>query len=163
MPLPVTPDIHLRDAPPVSATQPALVAQQIGKTIWIIDDSPTVRAVAALHLRAINVTVRPFGDGLEALMHLCQFPHDAPPLILLDLELPHMDGYKVARYLRTLPCCAQTVIVMISARNAVGDRLKSRLAGANDYLIKPFTYDTLLAVVLTYLGAAVPQTTERPV
>lgn len=160
--LPAIPGVRQRSKSPMSLSQPEIVTQLQGKAIWIIDDSPTIRAVTRFHLNRLGITVHPFGDGLEALIRLRQFPDEAPPLILVDLELPRMDGYTVVKSLRALLGSAQVKIVMISGRDAALDRLKGRLAGADDYLIKPITYDTLLTVALTYLGGMVPQISERP-
>jgi twitching motility two-component system response regulator PilG len=158
--LPAMPDIRPNGAIPRSVSQTAVLQFQ-GKTVWIIDDSPTIRAVTRFHLSRLGLTVCPFGDGLEALMHLRQFPDEVPHLILVDQELPRMDGHMVIQSLRSLPGSAQTKIVMISGRDATIDRLKGRLAGADDYLAKPVTYDRLLALTLAYLGEAVPQTSAR--
>jgi two-component system, chemotaxis family, chemotaxis protein CheY len=160
--LPAVPGIRRHGASPVSCTPPVISSQPVGKAVWIIDDSPTIRAVVTLHLSGMGIAVQPFDNGLDAFFHLRNHPDEAPPLILLDIELPRVDGYKVLQALRALPSCAETAIVMMSARDSVGDRLKSRLAGANTYLIKPVRPDTLLKVTLTYLGVMVPQAPGIP-
>lgn len=114
-----------------------------------------------MHLRHHGMTVHAFGDGIEAFRHLRHSPGDIPSLVLLDIQLPRMNGYKVAQTLRSLSCCAQTAIVMMSGRDAHLDQIEGKLAGANDYLIKPVTYERLLAVVFAYLGAQVSQRSER--
>jgi len=159
--LPTVPVLPRSGASPVSLS-PAHACQLQGHTIWIIDDSPTIRAVTAMHLRPVGIAVQPFGDGCEALLYLRHHPDEVPPLILLDLELPRLDGYAVARSLRSLACCARTAIVMLSARNAPGDQIRGRLAGVDEYLVKPVTSAALVTMALTYLGrAAASSSAER--
>ena len=79
-----------------------------------------------------------------------------PDLILLDIELPRMDGYEVARRLKSKPRFHSTVIVMLSRRDGVIDRLKGRLAGARDYITKPFKTQEIIAVAQAYLGVSTP-------
>jgi DNA-binding response OmpR family regulator len=64
-----------------------------------------------------------------------------------------MDGYEVARYFKTKEQFNNTVIVMLSKRDGVIDRLKGRLAGAKDYITKPFRTQEVMSVVHSYLGA----------
>ncbi len=160
MPLPAMPSAQRQDTSLVEGSQPAIISQP---HVWIIDDSPTIRAVMSMYLRCHRITVRAFGDGVEAFRHLRQYPGpgDIPSLVLLDIELPRIDGYQVAQTLRALSCCAQTAIVMMSGRDAHLDQIKGRLVGANDYLIKPVTYERLMAVVFAYLGVQMLQRAER--
>ncbi len=80
-----------------------------------------------------------------------------PNLVLLDIGLPKMDGYEVARRLKTKPQFANTVIIMLSRRDGVIDKLKGRLAGAKDYITKPFKAQEIVSIVESYLGVPVSQ------
>ena len=77
-----------------------------------------------------------------------------PALVFVDVCLPIIDGYGIIQRLKARPAFGQTMFVIISHYNGVLDRLKGRLAGAKDYLVKPLKTAELLAVVQTYLGAA---------
>src|SRR3989449_6488424 len=81
--------------------------------------------------------------------------HDALPiyLVLLDIGLPKMDGYEVARHLKTKQQFGNTTIVMISKRDGVIDRLKGRLAGAKDYITKPFKTQEVMTIVHSHLSS----------
>ncbi len=81
-----------------------------------------------------------------------------PDLILLDIFLPTMNGYEIARYLHSQPrLCA---IVIISRHDGIIDRLKGRLAGAKAYLSKPFTTQQIISVVALSLGIRHSMTRE---
>jgi DNA-binding response OmpR family regulator len=67
-----------------------------------------------------------------------------------------MDGYEVARRLKSKPQFSHTVIIMLSRRDGVIDRLKGRLAGAKDYMSKPFKTQDIISVVESYVGIPAP-------
>lgn len=81
-------------------------------------------------------------DGLEGLQAALR---DSPDLIVLDLNLPGLDGFSVLARLREAKCSARVLI--LTARGEVGDRVKGLKAGADDYLAKPFSMDELMARV----------------
>lgn len=120
-------------------------------SVWVIDDSATIRAIVTFHLRQRGILVQPFATGVHALHYRQVAP--VPQLILLDIELPHIDGYGVARSFRAWPSYAHTAIVLMSGRDSVMDRVKGRLIGANDYLSKPFTCQALVQMISCYLGS----------
>lgn len=125
----------------------------MSKLVMIIDDSLTVRKIIETSLRREGIPSVSYADGIEALRALGEQRHSIPDLVILDIELPKMDGYEVARHLRTKQQFGNTVIVMLSKRDGVIDRLKGRLAGAKDYITKPFKTQQILSVVHSYLGA----------
>src|SRR6266700_3703998 len=75
-----------------------------------------------------------------------------PDLIILDIGMPKMDGYAFARLLKSKPQFNHTVIIMLTSRDGVIDRLKGRLAGAKDYITKPFRTQELMDRLHLYLG-----------
>lgn len=79
-----------------------------------------------------------------------------PDLVFLDIGLPKMDGYEVACRLKIKPQFSNTVIVMLSRRDGMIDRLKGRLAGAKDYITKPFKTQDIISVTELYLGIPAP-------
>ncbi|GHO44284.1 response regulator transcription factor [Ktedonospora formicarum] len=124
------------------------------KFVMVIDDSTTVRKIIETCLGREGFLVQGCADGVEAMRWLTQPGAQIPDLILLDIGLPKMDGYEVARRLKTKPQFANTVIVMLSRRDGVIDRLKGRLAGAKDYVTKPFKTQEIIAIIESYLGTS---------
>ncbi|MCW2872556.1 response regulator transcription factor [Actinacidiphila oryziradicis] len=108
--------------------------------ILIVDDEPAVREALRRSLAFEGYEAALAADGLAALEQVGQYQPDA---IILDVLMPRMDGLTTARRLRaggvTVP------ILMLTARDTVGDRVTGLDAGADDYLVKPFELDELLA------------------
>jgi len=123
----------------------------MSKLVMVIDDSATVCKIIETCLRREGFEVKTFNDGVEAVRWLTEPQSPIPDLVLLDIELPKMDGYEVARRLKTKQRFHDTVIVMLSRRDGVIDRLKGRLVGAKDYVSKPFKTQDIIAIMQTYL------------
>ncbi|MBV9257532.1 MAG: response regulator [Ktedonobacteraceae bacterium] len=123
----------------------------MNKLVMVIDDSATVRKIIETCLRREGFEVKTFNDGVEAVKWLTEPQAPVPNLLLLDIELPKMDGYEVARLLKTKQRFHDTVIVMLSRRDGVIDRIKGRLVGARDYISKPFKTQDIIAITQTYL------------
>lgn len=128
----------------------------MSKLVMVIDDSATVRKIVETCLRREGFDVKSFPDGVEAMRWLTEPEARIPDLVILDIGLPKMDGYEVARRLKTKPQFSNTVIVMLSRRDGMIDKLKGRLAGAKDYLTKPFKTQDIIAVIESHLGAPTP-------
>ncbi len=125
----------------------------MNKFIMVIDDSPTVRKIIETCLRREDFDVRGFTDGVEAMHWITNAPEARiPDLVLLDINLPKMDGYEVARRFKTKGAFNNTVIIMLSRRDSVIDRLKGRLAGAKDYITKPFKTQEIVSIVQEQLN-----------
>ncbi len=127
----------------------------MSKLVMVIDDSPTVRKIIETCLKREGFAVAAFADGIEALQSLTHPQARIPDLVVLDIGLPKMDGYEVARRLKTKPQFSNTIIIMLSRRDGIIDRLKGRLAGAREYLIKPFKTQDFINVIESYLGTPV--------
>jgi twitching motility two-component system response regulator PilG len=125
------------------------------KLVMVIDDSPTIRKIVETCLKREGFTVAAFADGIEAMQALTSPRARVPDLVVLDIGLPKMDGYEVARCLKTKPQFSNTIIIMLSRRDGIIDRLKGRLAGAREYLIKPFKTQDFINVIESYLGVPV--------
>jgi two-component system, OmpR family, response regulator MprA len=108
--------------------------------ILVVDDEPTVRAALQRALALERYEVDLAADGHEALERLAAFPPDA---VLLDVAMPRLDGLEVCRRLRAAG--DQTPVLMLTARDAVDDRVEGLDAGADDYLVKPFALRELQA------------------
>lgn len=128
----------------------------MSKFVMVIDDSATVRKIIETCLSREGFQVVGFPDGVEAMKWLTQPQSRIPDLIILDINLPKMDGYEVARRLKSKPQFNNTIIIMLSRRDGVIDRLKGRLAGAKDYLTKPFKTQDVISVIESYLGVPAP-------
>ncbi len=128
----------------------------MSKLVMVIDDSTTVRKIIETCLGRQGFHVVGFPDGVEAMRWLMEPPSRVPDLVLLDIGLPKMDGYEVARRLKIKPQFSNTVIVMLSRRDGMIDRLKGRLAGAKDYITKPFKTQDVISVTESYLGVPAP-------
>ncbi len=85
---------------------------------------------------------------------LAEAARSGPDLILLDIQLPEMDGYAVARELRKQPGQRDTPIVVVTSYAMVGDREKAMASGATGYIEKPINPDTFVAQVRAHLPAA---------
>ena len=123
----------------------------MSKLVMIIDDSLTVRKIMETSLKREGFASVSYPDGIEALRALSE-GLQIPDLVLLDIGLPKMDGYEVARHLKTKQQFGNTPIVMISKRDGVIDRLKGRLAGAKDYITKPFKTQEVMTIVHSHLN-----------
>jgi twitching motility two-component system response regulator PilG len=123
----------------------------MSRLIMVIDDSPTIRKILNVCLRRAGNEVRCFEDGLQALGWLNTSEARIPDLAIVDLGLPRLDGYEVIRLLKARPALENTVLVILSARDGILDRLKGRLVGAHAYLTKPFRTQTILEVIQMHL------------
>jgi two-component system, OmpR family, response regulator MprA len=108
--------------------------------ILVVDDEPAVRDSLDRALRLEGYKVELAADGGEALKALAE---DSPDAVVLDLMMPRVDGLEVCRRMRAAG--DRTPILVLTARDGVADRVKGLDAGADDYLVKPFALDELLA------------------
>jgi twitching motility two-component system response regulator PilG len=119
----------------------------------VIDDSPTVRKIIEGALLRNGYAVASFENGLVAMQSLMSGATPIPAVVLLDIQLPELDGYQVARLLRSKPELKDTKIVMISSQSGPFDRFRGRVAGAFHYITKPFNSMDVLEVVRQALAA----------
>ncbi|HEY8685399.1 MAG TPA: response regulator transcription factor [Chloroflexota bacterium] len=110
--------------------------------ILIVDDEPAVRQSIQRALILEEYSVRMASDGLEALTAISS---EQPDVVILDVLMPGIDGLEVARRLRRAG--NDVPILMLTAREAIDDRVAGLDAGADDYLVKPFALAELLARV----------------
>jgi two-component system response regulator MprA len=109
-------------------------------TVLVVDDEPAVRRALERALRLERYDVVLAGDGEEALDALSSAPADA---VILDVAMPRLDGIEVCRRLRQAG--DRTPVLMLTARDAIDDRVLGLDAGADDYLVKPFALRELQA------------------
>lgn len=114
--------------------------------VLVIEDEPAIRAVVAQGLEEARFTVDTAADGSEGLRMAIE---EVYSLIVLDLMLPGIDGWRICETLRKRR--DTTPILMLTARDAVNDRVRGLEMGADDYLPKPFDFAELLARVRALL------------
>lgn len=119
-----------------------------GKTILVVDDSPTVRKLIAGKLEKSGHNVVCAVDGIDALEKLAA---ERPDLVLLDITMPRMDGYEVCKQIRANPAAKDLPVVMISGKDGFFDKVRGRMAGTSGYVTKPFGPETLMKALETYL------------
>ncbi len=110
--------------------------------VLIIEDEPTQRGLLTRVLEREGYQVRGYGDGELGLRAIVEH---APQLVLLDLNLPRIDGFEICRRLRADPLTATLPVIVITAHTAVDDMVMALDAGADDFLAKPVQQAELLA------------------
>jgi two-component system, OmpR family, response regulator MprA len=118
-------------------------------SVLVVDDEPAVRRALERALMLESYDVELAADGREALDRLAEHPADA---VILDVMMPGIDGLEVCRRLRAAG--DRTPVLMLTARDAVDDRVTGLDAGADDYLVKPFALRELQARVRALLRRA---------
>ena len=108
--------------------------------VLVVEDAPRLRAIVAQRLREDGYAVDEAGTGARAIELAAGGGYDA---IVLDLRLPDIDGLEICKQLRGAGCW--TPILMLTARDSLGDRVAGLDAGADDYLAKPFEFPEVLA------------------
>ena len=125
--------------------------------VLVVDDEPAVRDALDRALRAEGYRVSTAADGRAALDAV---ESDRPDLVVMDVLMPVMDGLEACRAIRAAG--DRTPILVLTARDSVADRVEGLDAGADDYLVKPFALDELLARIRALLRRAAPDADERP-
>ena len=108
--------------------------------ILVVEDTKDMNLLIVKTLKKAGYTVDGCYDGEEAKLHLLGAQYDA---ILLDIMMPKLNGYDFLKYLREKG--HETPVLFLTAKDAVADRVKGLDLGADDYLVKPFDFDELLA------------------
>jgi CheY-like chemotaxis protein len=115
-----------------------------GEPVLIVDDNPANLKLARVVLTGGGFDVRTASDAVDALRVLESF---RPCLILMDLQLPGMDGFALTRRLKSMPEHADVVIVALTAYAMKGDEERAREAGCDGYLAKPIDTRTFASAV----------------
>ncbi|MEM9172143.1 MAG: Hpt domain-containing protein [Pseudomonadota bacterium] len=140
------PTLVRREQPLVERTQrPAEVQEPL---VLVVDDSITVRRVTERFLKRNNFRAATARDGLDAVSVIQE---QKPDLILLDIEMPRMDGFEFASHVRNDPRFAQTPIIMITSRSGEKHKARAIELGVNDYLGKPYQDNQLLLAIRNQL------------
>jgi CheY-like chemotaxis protein len=113
----------------------------VTKTLLIADDEPHLLETTRFILEAEGYRVLTARDGLEALQII---KRERPPVVLLDVMMPNMDGYEVCREIRRDPNLAGTYVMILTAMGRRSEEEDALAAGANTYLRKPLAENLIL-------------------
>lgn len=120
-------------------------------SIVIVDDEPNIVQFLEIGLKNEGFEVFSANDGMSAVSLVKQH---APHLVILDIMMPGMDGFEVCKYLKSLRHMA---IIMLTAKEEIEDRIKGLMTGADDYMIKPFSFEELLARIQARIRNQFPE------
>lgn len=138
-------------AEPVAAVEPSTVSNTKGgdmRRILLVEDNEINREVAMEMLLAMDYLVETAENGKDALQKLEQMEFD---LVLMDCQMPIMDGYEATRQLRASGRFAELPVIALTGLAMQGDNEKCLAAGMNDYLTKPFNFELLMATLDKWL------------
>lgn len=120
--------------------------------VMVIDDSRSICVMVRYMLQRVGISVVDFQSGVEALQALTARQVAPPRVLLLDIKMPGMNGYDLARELRKNAALTHTQIIMLSGLGGAFNHLKARVVGASGYIDKPFKSDDLVKQVCDALG-----------
>lgn len=140
----------------IAASTPGGVAMPIipsrtTRLVMVVDDSLTVRKITSRMLAREGFEVATAKDGVDGLEQLQEL---SPDLILLDIEMPRMDGFEFARNVRLDPRIKHIPIIMITSRTADKHRNRAIELGVNEYMGKPYQEEQLLGLIRQHTGLA---------
>ena len=121
----------------------------MSKRLLVVDDEPNLLRAVAACLRGEGFDVVTARGGAEALVRVAE---TVPDLVVSDIRMPGMDGYQLARQLRSSPRTALTPVVFLTAKDETADRIEGFRTGVDAYLTKPFEPDELVAVIRSILS-----------
>jgi CheY-like chemotaxis protein len=123
--------VHEQAASAVAGTAPMAL---------VVDDSLSARRALAEFVRDLGFEVQTAGDGLEAVALL---EHTVPDILLIDLEMPRMNGLELTAHVRSRSATTHLPVLMVTSRSTEKHRRSAMQAGVNVYLVKPFAEDEL--------------------
>jgi diguanylate cyclase (GGDEF)-like protein len=129
------------------------------EVVLVVEDDPALARLLQVELTASGFAVRLASDGQEGLAGALE---DPPDLVLADVMMPNMTGYELARRLREDPRTEDVSIIMVTARGMKADKLEGLTAGADDYVVKPFDNEELVARVRGVLRRAKYMRSQSP-
>ena len=120
----------------------------VKKHVLVVDDSPTERQLAMTRLQKAGYSVSMAVDGEDAIQKVVA---EQPPLIVLDIIMPKMNGYQVLRHLKSAPETRHIKVILVSSKNQESDRFWGLKQGADAYIAKPYPEESLLTAVAKHL------------
>ena len=116
--------------------------------VMVIDDSNTIRRSAEIFLVQAGCQVVLAEDGFDALAKIADHQ---PRVIFCDIMMPRLDGYQTCSLIKKNPRFKSTPVIMLSSKDGLFYRARGRMVGSDQYLTKPFTKDSLLQTVATFV------------
>ncbi len=123
--------------------------------VLIVDDEPAQLSLLSYNLRSAGFRIATAKDGEEALLAVAE---EGPDVVLLDWMLPRLSGLEVCRQIKATPEGMAAAVIMISARSEESDRVRGLDAGADDYIVKPYSVAEVIARVRANLRRIRPMT-----
>ncbi len=127
-------------------------------SVLIVEDETALLTLLRYNLEKEGFTVSEARDGEEALLHLKEAKPDA---VLLDWMLPRLSGLELCRQIRRAPAWRDLPVIMLTARGEEGDRVRGLDSGADDYVVKPFSPNELVARLRAVIRRARPTATAE--
>jgi two-component system cell cycle response regulator DivK len=124
----------------------------MSRRILVVEDQDDLRAILRDILAASGYAVIEAADGAEG---VAKAASEHPDLVLMDIQLPVLDGYEATRQIKALPNLAAIPIIAVSSFAMKGDEEKARASGCDDYVTKPYSPFDLLRLVRRYLQETV--------
>lgn len=126
-------------------------ATDSGPVVLVVDDSATVRKLVSMTLEKHGYRVVTAFDGVAAIKEIAA--HN-PALILMDINMPRLDGYQLCKLVKKHPATSHIPVLMLSGKDGMFDKLRGKLVGASGYITKPFSPEGLVEVVARELNVA---------
>jgi twitching motility two-component system response regulator PilG len=117
------------------------------KKIMVIDDSKVIRRSAEVFLTSAGYNVILVEDGFDALVSVIE---ENPDLVFIDVLMPKMDGLQTCQIIKRNDQFKNMPIIFLSSKDGEFDKARGLMVGASDYLAKPFTKDTIIAIAKKY-------------
>lgn len=136
---------------PTLPTKPAVATDWQGRRVLVVDDNPLNRAVAEGMLHALGLQTESAEDGAQALLHLQTVGPNYFSCVLMDLQMPHMDGISATKALRQMPGFEYLPIIAMTAYAGVQDMERTQAAGMNAHLSKPLLESALHQALQVWL------------
>ncbi len=136
------------DVAPATPTETA-TGENSKPLVLAVDDSPTILKLVTMTLTREGFEVITAADGLEALQVLAE---QLPDIILSDVNMPRLDGYKLCRFVKKHERTKHIPVVMLSGKDGVFDKLRGKMFGCGDYITKPFESNDLVEKVRQHTG-----------
>jgi twitching motility two-component system response regulator PilG len=136
-------------APTVEATAPSDEEMPL---VLAVDDSPTIRKLLTMTLERQGFRIITAADGVEALTLLSE---QLPDVILSDINMPRLGGYQLCKFVKKYDRTKHIPVIMLSGKDGVFDKMRGKMAGCNDYIVKPFESSELIAKVKEHAQVSV--------
>ena len=118
-----------------------------GKKVVLIDDSNTIRRSGEIFLSQAGCRVVLAEDGFDGLSKVVDHQ---PDVIFIDVMMPRLDGYQTCALIKNHPHFRNVPVVMLTSKDTLFDRARAKLAGSDEYLIKPFTKNGLVETIAAH-------------